>query len=176
MEDINRTYLLGAGFSKAVADGPVMKELWCHIEKAYKREKSRTDVSPKYKGARIEWFNDLNNFITKLEKEATSRFENCDSYKITTEIKENLEYIFTLIDLILTGPHILFEKAGSQVEPYPAIPFRFTSKSELEGVRNILQTYFYLVFVRLEGNILATKFSKIINSNDNSSHLIAIWF
>ena len=166
MGNINRTFLLGAGFSKAVADGPLMKELWCCIERAYKREKSRKDLNPEDKELRANWFNNLNNFIIRLEKEATSRFEKYDSDKISTEIKENLEYLITLIDLHLNGPNIRFEKKGSNIQPHSAIPWWFTSKTELERIRNIIQTYFYLVFVRLKGNILAKKFSKIINSSD----------
>jgi len=158
--------LLGAGFSKAVADGPLMKELWCCIERAYKREKSRKDLNPEDKELRANWFNNLNNFIIRLEKEATSRFEKYDSDKISTEIKENLEYLITLIDLHLNGPNIRFEKKGSNIQPHSAIPWWFTSKTELERIRNIIQTYFYLVFVRLKGNILAKKFSKIINPSD----------
>src|SRR4030066_78901 len=110
MGNISRTFLLGAGFSKAVADGPLMKELWCCIERAYKREKSRKDLNPEDKELRANWFNNLNNFIIRLEKEATSRFEKYDSDKISTEIKENLEYLITLIDLHLNGPNIRFEK------------------------------------------------------------------
>src|SRR3990170_95869 len=167
MGNTSRTFLLGAGFSKAVADGPIMKELWCHIEKAYEKERSRTDVSPEDKELRVNWFNNLNKFMTKLEEEAIRRFNQYNFDNVHVEIKENLEYLFTLIDLHLEGPNIRFEKKGSHIEPYPAIPLPFTSKTELEGIRNVLRTYFYLVFVKLEGNILAKKFSKIINPNDD---------
>jgi len=166
MKSTNRAFLLGAGFSKAIADGPLINDLWSYIEGAYKREENRTDVKPEDK-LRVKWFNDLNNFITRLEEEATSRFRSLDpSYKISTEIRENLEYLVTLIDLHLSGPNVRFEKKGSDIQPYPVIPLGFTSQTELEGIRNILQTYFYLVFVRLEGNSLDIEFSKIISPID----------
>lgn len=109
MKSTNRTFLLGAGFSKAVADGPLMKDLWRYIERACKREENRTDVKPEDK-LRVKWFNDLNNFVIRLENETTTRFENLNSYKISTEIKENLEYLITLIDLHLNGSKVRFEK------------------------------------------------------------------
>lgn len=64
------------------------------------------------------------------------------------------------------GQKFGLRKKRSDIEPYPVIPLGFTSKTELEGIRNILQTYFYLVFVRLEGNSLDNEFSKVINPID----------
>jgi len=34
--------LLGAGFSKAVADGPLMKEIWSCMQNAYEQEKAKS--------------------------------------------------------------------------------------------------------------------------------------
>ena len=169
MGDKNRTFLLGAGFSKAVADGPLLKDLWCHIEKAYKREKNRKDVSQKDKEPRINWYNCINEFITKLEKAAMSRFRGRKfghEYNPSVNMRENLEYVFTLIDLHRDGPIVRFERKGADVLPYPAIPFQFITKDELDGVRKKLQTYIYLVLNRLKFNELAEKFSEIIAPSD----------
>lgn len=41
MGNICRTFLLGAGFSKAIANGPVMKEIWACIEDVHEQEKNK---------------------------------------------------------------------------------------------------------------------------------------
>jgi len=165
----NRTFLLGAGFSKAVADGPLLKDLWCYIEKAYKREKNRTDISQEDKKLRMDWYDYINEFITKLEKAAISRFRGRKfghEYNPSVDMRENLEYVFTLIDLHRDGPLVRFERKGADVQPYPAIPFQFITRDELDGVRRNLQTYIYLVLNRLKFNELAEKFAEIIAPSD----------
>jgi len=170
MGEVRRTFLLGAGFSKAVADGPLMNELWSYIEKAFRFEKNRGDISIE-DNLRIKWFKDLDDFIKKLEKQSTIRYKNLNGYQIKVDIRENLEYLVSLLDLHVVGSHrpgpkIHFKKEGSHIDPSPAIPLVFTSKQELEGIRNILQTYFYLVFFKLSGNALADNFAEFVSLGD----------
>jgi len=152
-----------------VADGPLLKDLWCYIEKAYKREKNRTDISQEDKKLRMDWYDYINEFITKLEKAAISRFRGRKfghEYNPSVDMRENLEYVFTLIDLHRDGPLVRFERKGADVQPYPAIPFQFITRDELDGVRRNLQTYIYLVLNRLKFNELAEKFAEIIAPSD----------
>ncbi len=161
-----RTFLLGAGFSKAIADGPTMKELWSYIENAFEYErKNRCKISDQ-DNPRIKWFEDLDNFIKKLEKQSTTRFEHFKDYQMKVDIRENLEYLITFIDLHLSGPKVHFEKEGSYIDPYPAIP-AFICKKELEGARNVLQTYLYLALVNLKAKTSGNQFANIISKNDS---------
>lgn len=144
MENINRTFLLGAGFSKAVADGPIMQELWSRIKERYEQEKNRiTSVD----NLRIQWFEDLDSKLSELETLALNKFKHCDNIQV--RLRENIEYIFTLIDLSLLAAFIPF------------------SKSELERMKSTLQTFLYLILVNLEVNDLGNQFARVIEENDN---------
>lgn len=160
---MQRTFLLGAGFSKAVADGPLMKDIWHYIEKAYEKEKSRGVLGG---NNRLEWYKLLNNFIKKFEEEATCGFNKKKFDELQVGIRENIEHLFTLIDLHLTGPEIQFKKKGVDIAPYRVIPWRIITKSELEERKRDLLTFLYIIFVNLEGNSLVNKFAEIINEKD----------
>jgi len=162
-----RTYLLGAGFTKEIADGPLQTELWQKFEQSYQYEKNRTDVPDEHKENRICWFDKLCEFINKLENLGLKRFDhiahNYDS--IETEIKNNIEYILTLIDLhTSSNVKINFHRTGVHTEPL--IPFEFTDKTELENIRGIINTYLFLSLNKLECNEMATRFAKVVNDND----------
>jgi hypothetical protein len=167
MKDRQRTFLLGAGFSKAVADGPLMNEIWNYIEEAYKNEKNRK-VSITGRNKRLEWFIRLDDFMKRLEGEAICYFNKKDFGEIQVGIRENIEYLFTLIDLHLfsSSPEIKFKKEGEDISPYPVIPFRFTDKFELEEIKSYLLTYLYIILVNLKGNDLVDEFSNIIENKD----------
>src|SRR3990172_8970852 len=157
MGNINRTFLLGAGFSKAMAEGPLMKEICSRMKERYEQEKnSKTSVD----NLRIQWFEDLDSKLNKLESLLTNRFKRYDNIRV--QLRENVEYIFTLIDLSLSAPQI--EKNESPMS-YPAIPIPF-SKSELEGMKTHLQTFLYLILINLKGSHLANKFASIIKPSD----------
>jgi len=162
---MQRTFLLGAGFSKAVADGPLMSEIWEYIEKAYEREKSRTVLGL---NNRLEWFKELDNFVKEFEEEATFGFNQKEFDKIRVGIKENLEYLFTVIDLHTqeNGPKIEFGRKGVDISPYPVIPFRFIGKDRLEETKRCLLTFLYIIFENLKGNNKDNEFGKIISEKD----------
>ena len=157
MGDKNRTFLLGAGFSKAVAGGPIMKEIWSRMKQRYEQEKNRRTS---YDNLRIVWFDDLDSKLNKLESLLINRFKRYENIRV--QLRENVEYIFTLIDLSLSAPQI--EKNGSPTL-YPAIPIPF-SKSELERIKTHLQTFLYLILVNLKGSHLANKFARLIEPSD----------
>lgn len=84
-----RTFLLGAGFSKAVANAPLMIELWRKIEEVYNKEKTK-----KYGRNREKWYNDLNEFINMLEYNAKTNVKRLfDEHKVNGGIRDNLEYL-----------------------------------------------------------------------------------
>lgn len=160
---MQRTFLLGAGFSKAVANGPLMKDIWHYIKNAYKKEKSRGVLGG---NNRLKWFEDLDNFIKKLEEKATCGLNKKEFDELQVGIRENIEYLFTLIDLYLTGPEIKFQKEGVDISPYPIIPLQVTNKFELEEIKSYLLSFLYIILVNLEGDDLINDFAEIINEND----------
>jgi len=166
MEHKKRTFLLGAGFSKSIAAAPVMIELWDYIERAHDFEKNRNDLNTTHKEFRDRIFYSIKNFISGLESDTISRFANQKFDNIQTDIRQNIEYLLTLIDLHLKGPCIHFERKDTHITPYPFTPFNLPEKSSLEGLRKDLGTYLYLVFVKLKENHFAEEFANIINQND----------
>lgn len=160
---MRRAFLLGAGFSKAVADGPLMNEIWDYMEKAYEKEKN---IKILRHNNRLKWFEELNKFIRKLETEATCGFPLKEFDRIKVGIRENIEYLFTLIDLHLSGPEIKFQRAGEDISPYPVIPWRFISKFELLEIKSYLLTFLYTILVNLTPRALVNKFAEIIDIKD----------
>jgi len=165
MTDKQRTFLLGAGFSKAVADGPLMKEIWEYIVKAYENEKN-IKVSTNDVSLRQEWYDELEKFMIELETEIKLRFTRSRFDEIKVLIRENIEYLFTLIDLNLAGPKVEFKKEGVDVTPYPAIFLRFTGRDRLKNIRRSLITFLYIILINLKENDLASEFVKIITEKD----------
>lgn len=153
-----RTFLLGAGFSKAVAGGPTMQELWPWMVNRYKIEKERrTSVD----NLRIDWFESLDSNLNRLESISNTEYKN---YKdIQVKLRDNLEYVFTLIDLSLTAPELYIENSSFK---YPAIPIPF-SEDDLVGMKKNLQTYLYLILVDLKARILVDQFANVIRMNDD---------
>lgn len=106
---------------------------------------------------RLKGFNLFNNYKIKIEKQAIYGFKVDEIDKVEISI----EYLFTLIDLHLTGPKILFKKEA-KTKPYdPAI-----SNQELIEAKDYLLTYLYIIFERLKANHLADKFAQIIKEDD----------
>lgn len=165
--DSKRTFLLGAGFSKAVANAPLMEDLWSKIEEVYNKEKAKNKIN------RIKWYDDLNEFIDMLEYNAKTNVKRLfgEKHIIDGGIRKNLEYLYTLIDLHIIGvPGFNIIKEGVNVEPFPIIPFgcnRYYIPAKLVQIRDILTTLLYIVFVNLESKSdLLKEFSLIINQED----------
>jgi len=102
--------------------------------------------------------------LSKIRFNAISENYKC----ITTELRENLEYLLTFIDLHINAPDINFVNIRPvSTESYPLIPIKEIDRTELEFIRGCLNTYLYLVFERLKMNSYASKFTQIINENDH---------
>ncbi len=158
MGKTRRTFLLGAGFSKAVADGPTMQELWSRMGKRYEFEKSRRTSVENF---RVKRFKDLDSDLQELESIAISEFKRLGD--IRAPLRNNLEYLFTQIDLSLSAPKL--EKDGSSLShPSMLIPI---SHDKLVGMKKNLQTYLYLVLVDLNVKDLGCRFAKIARKEDN---------
>lgn len=157
-----RTFLLGAGFSKAVANGPIMSELWDCIVKAYYNEKSK-GVS----NNRIRWFEELDGFIKSLENEALEGFKKIPPHPYTGGVKGNLEYLFSLIDLHIHGVNFEFKEPGYDIDPYPVIPLSFASQFMLKQIKVTLATYLYIILEGLKNTSEINNFISYINENDS---------
>lgn len=161
-----RSFILGAGFTKATADGPLMYELWDYIHREYKFQLNRTVPKKNWLDNRKNKFIRLKEFIGNLESESKLRFSQLNFDSISTNIRTNIEYLLTVIDLFLEGPEVSFEKEGSDVEAYPMIPFQYTSRLDLQHLKSAFKTYMYLIFNRLQINEVAELFAKIIDVQD----------
>lgn len=155
-----KTFLLGAGFSKAVANGPLMDKMWKSFEIQYQKERKRTDLPAD--NNRVHWFESIEKFVDDLEQVAIERFNTNNNDEIKTSIKKNIEYLFTLIDLLMSGPGVyLHNEEVSLVNPLPIV-----SLKELKEIRSRLLTYLYIVLSNLNENGLAEQFSKKILPDD----------
>lgn len=170
-EDNSRTFVFGAGVSKAVAGAPVMKELFLKMKERYEHEKKRSDCPQG--NNRIMWFNMLQVFIKKLEMEARKRFgqiEKRQHVKITNTVRENVEYLITLLDIHTDyGAMFEFKEFGADWSPYPFIPLANIGGEEMEEIRGHLATYLYLCLGGLDDNngILSKFFGEQLKPNDH---------
>ena len=160
MKNKHRTFLLEAGFSKAIANGPLMKEIWGHIEKANLIKKPT--LSGRSSRLRLEWFWEIKIFIESLEDIAKVGIPDEEIESIG--FKENIEYIFTLIELNLRGPKIHFKQIKGDKSPYPAIPLPNIGHSGLQQIRRNFVTYLYIIFEKLEANSLSHQFADTLHS------------
>lgn len=156
-----RTFIIGAGFSSAVATAPLMHELWNYFESVYEREKEKKGLNK-----RVELFEELENFINEIETAAKERFKQKDN--IFGGVRENLEYLLTLMDIHHEySARFEFYKPNADMIPYPVIPLPYTNKNHLERLKNAVSTYLYIIFQSLKENELLMKFSSLVKENDS---------
>ncbi|MCL5038071.1 MAG: SIR2 family protein [Chloroflexi bacterium] len=165
-----RTFLLGAGFSKAVADGPLMGEIWERMKQAHEREKSR-----KYGRSRVKWFETIKSNIDQIENAARKYFGNSELSSIFSDLKDNIEKLYTILDLHLLSDSLINSEKENVKILWDKLPSRFTSillipiglsVDELKEMRSRLNAYLYLILVNLMPNELSAAFSEIIDGND----------
>jgi len=171
----SRVFVFGAGVSKAVAGAPVMSELFSKMKERYEQEKSLPDGLER--NMRIREFKRIQEFIEKLERKAKKRFGQIGEHeypKIKRGIRENIEYIITLLDIHTEyGARFEFEQPGVDWSPYPFIPFEDIGKNEIDQVRSCLNTYLYLCLCDLDDkNATFKKFVEGVKLNPND-HLIS---
>ena len=141
---MNRCYVLGAGFSKAVADLPVMKQLVSRFTQIREQEKKHQHKN------RVHWGDRLLSYLDFLEKEFFRKpcvdSENGQSYE-NCDFKENLEALVSFIDLNLSGQiraTILDVKGRRSDFTKPSL---FWNYADLGELRRCIQTYIYLALI-----------------------------
>lgn len=139
-----RCILLGAGFSKAVADLPLTTELADRFRQIYERE--RVSGHPN----RAFWGEKIIRFFDELE---TQFFRSClsteDQYEGCT-LLENFESIVSFIDLNLSGEIRAERILGDSSSDFTRDVLFWnptTDSLNLKYLRNWIQTYLYLALV-----------------------------
>ena len=161
----SRVFFFGAGVSKAAAGAPVMKELFLKMKQRYEQEKKLSD--PLVRNSRINEFKSIEAVINKLEgrtKKGLSESKGGKDIKIKadTGIRENIEWLITLIDMNTDYvPMFGFEKLGVDVSPFGVNPLGI-SREKMEHVRSCLNRYLYLCLSDLkdEKDILSKFFKE----------------
>lgn len=173
---MKKSFILGAGFSYEIAKAPLMKGLWNDemksyqnglwdaFEKVYKLEKEKNNSK---KSNRMIWFELLNKFIDSIENQS-KKILGLNSEYICAGVKENLEYLITLIDIHTEyGARFEFNKLDVDVNPYPVIPLINTNEFNLSELRSIISTFLFVVLQNLkEDNEKLLDFLKIVNDDD----------
>jgi hypothetical protein len=140
----DRCYVLGAGFSKAVADLPLMKKLVSKFKDIREHEKKLDH------NLRVRWGDRLLSYIDYLENEFFRKpcidIKNGETYR-NCNFKENLEALVSFIDLNLSG-HIhatRVDKTGKTSDYTKRC--LFWNYADLDELRRCIQTYLYLALI-----------------------------
>ncbi len=158
-----RTFIIGAGFSLATAGGPLMSELWCFIKKAYEKEKELGNSQ-----YRIELYKELNKFINEIEDKTKTLLQEEDRKCIDGGIRENLEYLLTVLDLHDGhSARFSFKMPGKDVEPFPIFLIDDMSPYTIIRLKDAILLYLYIALEGLEGNKELGKFTELIEVNDS---------
>ena len=149
----SRVFIFGAGVSKAAAGAPLMEELFSKMRERYEYEKQRKDLSEG--NNRVLLFEEIEEFMEKLERKAKKRFnqieKNEKNLQIKSKIREDIEYLITLLDIHTEhGSMFKFEQPGVDWDTYPFIPFDNIDRKEIMKIRNGLETYLYLCLCNLK--------------------------
>jgi hypothetical protein len=145
--DSRRTFLLGAGFSKATASGPLMCEIYSNMEKVYRREKERQDVPGG--NNRVNWFKDFVRFIGGL-----GILENT--------FRNNLEFLVTLLDLRIDQRNGKFVIEDIDINDPTSYPLEGWTAEQLKYIRDVFATYLFLCLEPLRPNKIGITFAKSI--------------
>lgn len=141
---MSRCYILGAGFSKAVANLPVMKEMVSTFTHIRERERELGHNN------RVLWGDRLLSYLDHLENEFFRKpcvdTDNGQAYE-TCNFKENLEALVSFIDLNLSGEirATLVDKQG-RMSNFTKHSL-FWNYSDLGELRRCIQTYLYLALI-----------------------------
>jgi len=146
------TFLLGAGFSKAIADGPLMRELYSNMQGIYQREKERKDVLGG--NNRVLWFEDLVAFTKGL---GTLEDTFCD----------NLEYLVTLLDLRIDPTNDGLTINDIDIGDPTSFPLEGWTKERLVHIRDVLATYLFLCLEPLQLNETGIRFAERIKKQES---------
>ena len=142
---MGKCYILGAGFSKAVSNLPVMKDL----------TKTFWDIQNKEKclrhNNRVAWGNRIQDYLRCLEDEFFVKpcidVENGETYR-ACNFQENLEALISFIDLNTSGEikaKVTDKDGNTSSFSKSSLFWNFTDISEL---RTCIQTYIYLALIK----------------------------
>jgi hypothetical protein len=152
---MNKCYILGAGFSRAMANLPIMKDLTKKFWEIKNQEERQNHRNRVLWGNRIsEYFDYLENeFFRKpcIDSEKGEHYENCN-------FRENLESIVSFIDLNLSGEinARIIDKNGKKSSF--SKPSLFGNYTDLDELSSCIRTYIYLSLID------ATVDSNLMNS------------
>lgn len=175
IEDNSRTFVFGAGVSKAVAGAPVMKDLFREMKKRYEYDKSKVDT-PLVARNRVCLFKRLLSLIEKMENFALkpyTRLKESSNDRVEVKIRENLEYLITFLDMsIQYAPPVELKEGGLLLDSLPSVPFSGISSRQMQDARDAINIYLYLCLSRLEDKkeILRKFFHDHLKEND---HLVS---
>ncbi|MFQ5850256.1 MAG: SIR2 family protein [Candidatus Binatia bacterium] len=140
---MSKCYILGAGFSKAVSDLPVMKDLTKRFWQIRNREQEQGHRN------RVTWGNRIESYLNCLERmffvepciKKGQRYEECN-------FQENLEAVISFIDLNTSGQITAREinKDGKRIHVSKRTPF--SNFPDLDEIRRCIQTYTYLALIK----------------------------
>jgi hypothetical protein len=139
---MGRCFLLGAGFSNAVAGLPAMRQLASEFKTIQDREHKAGHEN------RTFWGEQITQFLDELEDEFFRKLLNIEggeSYERCT-FRENLESIVSFIDLNLSG-EIRAEIIRGENRSDFSKDMLFWNRTDLKGLRDCLKTYVYLALI-----------------------------
>lgn len=141
---MSKCYIVGAGFSKAVAELPVMKDMVSTFKNVLESQRTLGHRN------RIIWGERLLSYLDYLETEFFRKpcidSEDGRTYE-TCNFKENLEALVSFIDLNLSGNirATLIDEQGRRTDfTKDSLFWNYTDLGEL---RRCIQTYLYLALI-----------------------------
>ncbi len=157
-------YILGAGFSKAVSNLPVMKDL------AKTFWDIRNQENQLGHNNRVAWGDRIRNYFEYLETEFFVKpcidTENGESYK-ECNFRENLEALISFIDLNTSGEiraRLIDKNGNTSSYSKGSLFWNFT---DLDELRTCIQTYVYLALMKPKTkNDVLKSFLRKIESDD----------
>lgn len=147
---MGRCYILGAGFSKAVADLPLMKNLSEKFWQIRDQEQQRGHNNRVKCGDRIKNYLDYleKEFFTKPCIKDGERYEECN-------FQENLEALVSFIDLNTSGEiraRVVDKDGNKSTFSKRTLFWKF---ADLDELRLCIQTYIYLALIKPDINTQA---------------------
>jgi len=160
-------YLFGAGFSKDVADGPLMSELWGWMKRAYEarpwkpQERSGLGAEDTY---RENAFEHAEATIKRLQEIAGEPFRSlprlgphagvCDGSAphVTLEpapLLDNVEVLLTFVEAILGMPELGLSLNGQPFMGEAFVPVPGVTREDLRWLREVARQYIPVCLMEL---------------------------
>lgn len=166
---MSRVFLLGAGFSKAVADLPTSRQLLERMRREYQQRMQSTTVPSDAADTEIlDLGRRLVEFLDRLEDEHVraplQAIPNSMIYR-DSNFFENVELILTFVDLhLMEGP---VANVGEEGAGYSVIKERaLGSKFDMQQIRLAFEIYTYLLVRPLSTNQILSQFGELLADGD----------